>query len=640
MRLDNRIRDFRAIQARSMQALTAVGLSLGLAWHPSALAAPTATSYLGLGEDCCGEDPHPVHGIHTSDGGYVLVGKSADASGAIDGFILKVKARPGEVNAWVGPDSFQSGEWAQSQGTRGNVDGMNNVAQLPDGSIVAVGFQASSDGQVHRYIAKYDLQNGTKAWEARLPSPQSNRDSAFESLVVTRDGGVVTTGVINAARGAFEGFKSYGNPVDGQAFVAHYSAAQLGGTSAPSAPAWETIVPNGMSGKAVRQLPGDNPGFIAGVAGMEGEAPFLVKLSASGSIEWQQAYESHGELTDVAVLSENGQLQGFAIVGHRDGPAGGIDGSITKVSPNGTTLWHTFVGNPVGGTGPFAALGAGNPQLIFDECWGVQGTIDGGAVVGCGTGIEGCDEFSSGSAIGSECRNDPRTMWRGLVVKVDKNGQEVWSRVDSFVEGSEYLESASEYVSLSATGEIMSVVDQGFGIGVLTLEATSSNRPIESGTSHEGGSDPSDTVDPSDESDLTDLSDPSDPGDLTDESDATDPTEPTDPEDDSDPSDGTEEEEDTEEEEEGDNYEDTEEDDEEEGDDALDEGESDDEDDTSVSDDADNDVSTEETDPTDAVTPISDEGSGGCAGTQGASAFSLLLGLFFLRRMRAPRVQV
>ena len=617
MRLDKRIIDFRAIQARSMQALTAIGLSLGLAWQPSALAAPSATSYLGLGEECCGEDPHPVHGIQTSDGGYVLVGKSADASGSIDGFILKVKARLGALNAWVGPDSFQSGEWAQSQGTRGGVDGMNNVAQLPDGSIVAVGFQASSDGQVHRYIAKYDLQNGTKAWEAQLPSPQSNKDSAFESLVVTRDGGVVATGVINAARGAFEGFKSYGNPVDGQAFVAYYSAAQLGGGSAPSAPTWETLIPNGMSGKSVRELPGEGGGFIAGVAGMEGEAPYLVRLSANGAIDWQQAYDNHGELTDVAVLSENGTLQGFVIVGHTGGPAGGIDGSITKVSPTGTVVWESLVGNPVGGTGPFAGLGAGNPQLIFDECWGVQGTIDGGAIVGCGTGIEGCDEFSSGSALGAECRNDPRTMWRGLVVKVDKNGQEVWSRVDSFIEGSEHLESASEYVSLSATGEIMSVVDQGFGIGILTLEATSSNRPIESGSTNGGGSDPSDAVDPSDESDVTDLSDPTDSGDLTDESDATDPTEPSDEEDDSeDP--------------------DEEEDSEDEGDDELDEGESDDEEETS---DSDNDASTGESDPTDAVTPISDEGSGGCAGTQGASALSLLLGLFFLRRMRTSPVQ-
>ena len=478
MRLRKRTRELGIIRTRISQILMITGLSVGLAWQASAFAAsPEASSYLGLGEDCCGEDPHPVHGIQTSDGGYVLVGKSADASGATDGFVLKVKARPGAMNAWVGPDSFQSGEWAQSVGTRGGLDGMNNVVETTNGVLIGAGFQASNDGKVHRYWASYDLQTGTKRWEAQVPSPQSNKISAFESLSPTRDGGVIVTGVLNAAPGSFEGFKSYGNPVDGQAFVAYYSAEQISGTSAPGAPTWETLIPNGMSGKSVRELPGDGAGFIAGVAGMEGEAPYLVRLSATGAIEWQQAYDNHGELTDVAVLSENGTLQGFVIVGHTGGPAGGIDGSITKVSPSGTVVWESLVGNPVGGTGPFAGLGAGNPQLIFDECWGVQGTIDGGAIVGCGTGIEGCDEYASNSAIGSECRNDPRTMWRGLVVKLDKSGQEVWSRVDSFVEGGEYLESASEYVSLSANGEVMSVVDQGFGIGILTLEASSSNRP-------------------------------------------------------------------------------------------------------------------------------------------------------------------
>ena len=592
MRLRKRTKKLGIIRTRFSQILMTTGLSVGLAWQASALAAsPAASSYLGLGEDCCGEDPHPVHGIQTSDGGYVLVGKSADASGATDGFILKVKARPGAMNAWVGPDSFQSGEWAQSVGTRGGLDGMNNVVETTNGILIGAGFQATNDGKVHRYWASYDLQTGTKRWEAQVPSPQSNKISAFESLSPTRDGGVIVTGVLNAAPGSFEGFKSYGNPVDGQAFVAYYSAEQISGTSTPGAPTWETLIPNGMSGKSVRELPGDGAGFIAGVAGMEGEAPYLVRLSATGAIEWQQAYDNHGELTDVAVLSENGTLQGFVIVGHRGGSVGGIDGSITKVSPSGTVVWESLVGNPVGGTGPFAGLGAGNPQLIFDECWGVQGTIDGGAIVGCGTGIEGCDEYASNSAIGSECRNDPRTMWRGLVVKLDKNGQEVWSRVDSFVEGGEYLESASEYVSLNANGEVMSVVDQGFGIGILTLEASSSNRPGVSDGSGDGGTDDggSGSID---ESDASEASDPSDPTDGSDASDASEASDVDETEDDTDASDT----------EEGESSSDTEE-----GNDSSDEDE--------------------------AVTTI-DEGGGGCAGTQGASVLSLALGLIFLMRAR------
>ena len=47
------------------------------------LHAPEVLFYTTTGEDCCGEDPHPVHGVETSDGGFVVCGKSVDAQGNI-----------------------------------------------------------------------------------------------------------------------------------------------------------------------------------------------------------------------------------------------------------------------------------------------------------------------------------------------------------------------------------------------------------------------------------------------------------------------------------------------------------------------------------------------------------------------------
>ena len=41
--------------------------------------APALSFYIGIGEGSFGEDPHPVHGTQTSDGGYVVGGKSLDA---------------------------------------------------------------------------------------------------------------------------------------------------------------------------------------------------------------------------------------------------------------------------------------------------------------------------------------------------------------------------------------------------------------------------------------------------------------------------------------------------------------------------------------------------------------------------------
>ena len=144
-----------------------------------------------------------------------------------------------------------------------------------------------------------------------------------------------------------------------------------------------------------------------------------------------------------------------------------------KLSPSGEILWGQSYGNPLGGVQEFAGLGAGNPQLIFDECWGIQATDTGGAVIACGTGIEGCDEYDSGSAIKAECEADPRTKWRGLMIEIDADGNEVWQRTDSFYPpgDNEGAESASEFVIKTAAGNYASVVDQGFGIGLMLLSS-------------------------------------------------------------------------------------------------------------------------------------------------------------------------
>ena len=144
---------------------------------------------------------------------------------------------------------------------------------------------------------------------------------------------------------------------------------------------------------------------------------------------------------------------------------------------DGDVVWTKSVGNPVGGINAFAGLGAGNPQLIYDECWGIRGTADGGAIIACGTGIEGCENWTPGSEIRNECDADPRKTWRGFVIKIDKNGNEIWHRVDSFQEpgDTEAVDSASEYVSLTSDGRVISIVDQGFGIGILVLNSEEGN---------------------------------------------------------------------------------------------------------------------------------------------------------------------
>ena len=117
----------------------------------------------------------------------------------------------------------------------------------------------------------------------------------------------------------------------------------------------------------------------------------------------------------------------------------------------------------------FSGLDAGNPELIFDECWGSQPTDDGGAVVACGTGIEGCDGLA---ALSIACNSDPRRKWRSLLIAVDADGRATWHRADSYIfpGETEAAASAAEHIIRGPSGQLAAVIDQDFGIGLLVLE--------------------------------------------------------------------------------------------------------------------------------------------------------------------------
>ena len=59
-------------------------------------------------------------------------------------------------------------------------------------------------------------------------------------------------------------------------------------------------------------------------------------------------------------------------------PSVGWDAFIIKVNKYGNLEWDNSFGEPLNG----------DPRKIFDECYGVRSTPDGGYIIACGTGIE------------------------------------------------------------------------------------------------------------------------------------------------------------------------------------------------------------------------------------------------------------
>ena len=398
------------------------------------------------------EDPHPVHGIQTSDGGYIIVGKAQECGDACQG-----GQNAGNMEAYAIKISADgaSTQWSWRSNSPGS-DAANSVAELPNGGGILVAGFRTVNGIAKRSVTKLDLATGTESsWPTATDWGDDSRSSngAWESIVVEQ--GLVLLGGLKSKPDTVEMFfKSYGNTWGGTAVVVQLpvnafqhatkspSQTSTGFSSySPTPTSWHTV-------KKVAAAP-NGGGIIALLWRDEAKnkAAGLVKLPVGskqpiwGPVEYGVA---HGEGTDVIATADG---TGFVMTGHgvknaaRNTAPGALLGQLTKVdATNGGVLWSTAFGS-CGGSDPAATCGT---ALIKNECWGLQETSDGGFAVACGTGIEDCNGMT-GSML-SDCRanrrlyGDTRTgaypfkkaVWQSLFVRTDSRGGVLWQRVDAY----------------------------------------------------------------------------------------------------------------------------------------------------------------------------------------------------------------
>ena len=426
---------------------------------------------------CCGgeeSDPHAVHGFEVMNNGFVLSGKSIDSAGTEEGFVIKFPNNLPDERIFLSPDEEYSFDWVYLFGSPGKRDGANGAVSIFD-SVFVAGYSENDSGVINGYLAKVNLQDGKLKWEKSFESMSKNKSTAFESILITSDQGLILSGVTNSHKDSFEGFKSYGNPQSGETLVMYFDKESLISDSPPTKPSWEITLKNSRSGITIKEITEDNSFAIATKTNNEEGIAKIIKIDSRGKVIWSKKYPNFGEITDIDVSSLNGREDGILISGHKHDDFGGIDGSIGKVSLDGKLIWNFSFGNPVGGKNKFSEIKNKNEKMVLDECWGISAISDGGAVMACGTGIEECEMFENDNKLYEQCSNDPRTTWRSLLIRVDKNGKQLWQHVDSFAFPGEEDEfdvpsTASEYVFITSDNHIASVVDLGFGIGLQILE--------------------------------------------------------------------------------------------------------------------------------------------------------------------------
>ena len=348
--------------------------------------APKTKLYAVSDGSCCGgeeSDPHAVHGIEAINNGFILSGKSIDQNGTEEGFVVKFPSNMPDEKIFLHPEDEYSFDWTFTFGSQGKRDGANGSAII-DNSVFVSGYSENEKGVINKYLAMLDLVDGKLKWEKFYQS--KNKNSAFESILATSDNGIILSGVNNADKESFEGFKSYGNPQSGEAFVMFFDKNSLIAENGPSKATWEITIKNSISGITIKENIKDKTFVIASASTKEPRIAKITKIDKNGKIIWNKSYPNLAEITDLDISYNNENPDGYLISGHKSDTYDGIDGTLTKLSLDGSIIWNNMFGNPIGGNNKFSSVTDKNEKMVFDECWGISSTLDGGAVMACGTG--------------------------------------------------------------------------------------------------------------------------------------------------------------------------------------------------------------------------------------------------------------
>lgn len=447
--------------------------------------APKATRYTGLNPEDNNtwnanlQDPHAVHGITTSDGSQILVGKAMSRSTQQDAFAVKV-APNGDV------------VWTWQSNAKGN-DAANAVFEIDNGRIMIVGWK-TKDSIGMRSITMLSLETGNIGpYFDDAFQDSSGSHAAFEMVdiddVHSSDPLVLLSAVMKKPDLSEMNFKSYGNVANGVAFVqllrlnelySYWNRSNTYVTFNPLTSQWTHEFDDFTSAKAARFLPNRNIAVLLYDADNV-KQPTVHLLDSNGNMVWNKAYPEHGEGTDLAIASNGDHI---LITGH-GGSNGQIAARLTKInSSDGTRFW----------TKEFTV--GGNPNIIYHECWSILPVMD-GYVLGCGTGIEDgrCNELSGQDR--DDCkvgRGDKRNgNWQSFVIKTNFDGEVIWQRVDSHrcdysdclsmddssFDSTKTGSSAAEWITKGFNdGELIVITDEVFGVGVLELGGDGTDRII------------------------------------------------------------------------------------------------------------------------------------------------------------------
>jgi len=303
----------------------------------------------------------------TTDGGYIVAGRTLSNDGDVTG-------NHAGWDYWVVKLSDTGAiEWQKALGGFGN-DLATSIKQTIDGGYIVAGSSTSNDGDVTGNHGEQDYwvvkltSSGAIDWQRSLGG--TGRDEAY-SIEQTTDGGYVVAGISGSNDGDVTG--DHG---DMDYWVVKLTSTgaidwqkALGGTAFDGA---YSIKETSEGGYIVAGASASNDGDLTGNHG--GGEQWVVKLTGTGTIEWQKALGGTGvdRAFSIAQTDDSGYIVAGASSstdGDVTGNHGGGDQWVVKLTDTGAIDWQ----RALGGTG-------------YDEASSIEQTTDGGYIVTGSTG--------------------------------------------------------------------------------------------------------------------------------------------------------------------------------------------------------------------------------------------------------------
>ncbi len=344
----------------------------------------------------------------TADGGYIAAGTSYSNE-------FDVSGNHGNGDYWVVKFTAEGYiQWQKCFGGSGE-DVATSIQQTADGNYIIAGYTGSNDGDVTGNHAEYYYDywiikldaSGNIQWQKCLGG--SGEDYAT-SIRQTADGGYIAAGVSYSNNGDVSG--NHNTEFYGDYWVVKLDASGniqwqkcLGGTYDDIAASVQQTTDGGY---VVAGYSGSNDGDVSGNHATSYPDYWIVKLDASGNIQWQKCLGGSGE--DYATSIRQTADGGYIVAGasySTDGDVTGLHGEysedywIVKLDASGNIQWQKCLGGSTS-----------------DRAFSIQPTTDGGYIVA------GFTSSNDGDVSGNH-KEFSADYW---IVKLDASGNIQWQK--------------------------------------------------------------------------------------------------------------------------------------------------------------------------------------------------------------------